>query len=48
MLDIINLSQNRRLRGRKVIYLAIRDVSKKMEYADPELAAGDELYYRVR
>ncbi len=33
---------------RKVIYLAIKDASK-MEYADPELAAGDEpLYYRVR
>ncbi len=26
----------------KVIYLAIKDASKKMEYADPELAAGDE------
>ncbi|GAB7263440.1 IS256-like element ISEc39 family transposase [Dickeya ananatis] len=34
---------------RKVIYLAIQSASKKMEYADPELAAGDEpLYYRVR
>lgn len=33
---------------RKVIYLAIKDASKKMEYADPELAAGNEpFYYRV-
>ncbi len=30
---------------RKMIYLAIRDASKKMEYADPELAAGDESFY---
>lgn len=34
---------------RKVIFLAIKDAPKKMEYADPELAAGDEpFYYRVR
>lgn len=30
---------------RKMIYLAIRDASKKMEYAVPELAAGDESFY---
>lgn len=34
---------------RKVIYLAIKDASKKMEYACPKLAPGDEpFYYRVR
>ncbi len=34
---------------RKVVYLAIKDASKKIEYAYPELAAGDEsFYYRVR
>lgn len=34
---------------RKVVYLAIKDASKKMEYAAPELATGDEsFYYRVR
>ncbi|SUP95383.1 transposase for the IS285 insertion element [Yersinia pseudotuberculosis] len=34
---------------RKVVYLAIKDASKKMEYADPELAVSDEpFYYRVR
>lgn len=34
---------------RKVIYLAIQSAIEKMEYADPELAAGDEpFYYRVR
>lgn len=34
---------------RKVIYLANKDSSKKMEYADPELAVGNEsFFYRVR
>lgn len=34
---------------RKVVYRVIKNASKKMEYADPELTTGDKsFYYRVR
>jgi len=34
---------------RKVVFLVIKNTSKKTEYADPELTTGDEsFYYRVR